>query len=334
MPPVSESADERQARRQAVLAAIAGAGPGGVSGERLAERLGCSRASVHRHVEALRRGGIAIEGGAAGYRLAGEPDLVVPALVEPRLRPPIAGPLLWLSETGSTNDEATARARAGAPEGLVVGADHQRAGRGRRGRAWLAAPGDALLVSALVRPPLSPVEVGPLPLLAAVAVAEALAQVLPERAGEVGIAWPNDVLVGGRKLAGILCELSADQERVSWAVIGIGVNVRAAPALADARWTPAALAELGPAPARADLLVALLDALGRRYRDWLDNGPRGVLAAFAERDALAGRRLTLALEDGPLDGEALGIDAQGRLRLRAGGQERALAAGEVMRLHT
>ena len=146
--------------------------------------------------------------------------------------------MVWLAETGSTNDDAIERARAGAPEGLVVGADRQRAGRGRRGRSWLAAAGHALLVSVLMRPQVPPVDAGLLPIVAAVGTAEALGP-------EARIVWPNDVLIRGRKVAGILCEMSADQERVDWAVAGIGVNVRSAPGLDDARWSPA------PSPTRA-----------------------------------------------------------------------------------
>ena len=100
--------------------------------------------------------------------------------------------------------------------------------------------------------------------------------------------WPNDILVGGRKVAGILCEMSADQERVAWAVAGVGVNVRSAPALEDARWEAGALGDLGDPPARADLLVDLLSALGRRYAQWVGGDAAGVLDAFAGRDALAG----------------------------------------------
>ncbi|WP_217915544.1 biotin--[acetyl-CoA-carboxylase] ligase [Miltoncostaea marina] len=320
------SADEAAARREAVLAALVGAGPAGVSGEALAERMGCSRAAVHRHVEALRAAGTAVEAGRGGYRLAAGADPVVPSLVEPRLVPPLAGPVRWAAETGSTNDDLTALARAGAAEGTVVGADSQRAGRGRRGRSWLAGPGDALLVSVLLRPPVAPVDAGLLPVVVAVAVAEALGP-------DARIVWPNDVLVGGRKVAGILCESSADQERVAWAVAGVGVNVRAAPALDDARWTPGALADAGPPPARADLLVALLAALGRRYREWIDAGPAPLLRACAARDALAGAVVTVSLPGEEVAGTCAGTDDLGRLRLLTAAGERLLGSGEVVRLH-
>jgi BirA family biotin operon repressor/biotin-[acetyl-CoA-carboxylase] ligase len=319
--------EDAEARRERVLAALVEAGPGGLSGPDLARRLGCARASVHRHVAALRRTGLPVEAAGAGYRLGPGWDPVVPALLAPRLEPPILGPVRWRAETGSTNDDVVREARAGAHEGLVIGADHQRAGRGRRGRAWEAAPGDALLVSVLLRPPVAPVEAGALAIVVAVAVADALAALTP---APVSLVWPNDVLVGGRKAAGVLIELSADQERVTWAVAGVGVNVRSAPPLAGARWTPGALAEHGPPPARADLLAAMLTSLSRRYAAWVRSGPAEALAAFAGRDDLAGRRVRLALADGEMTGQALGLDEMGRLRVAVRGVERALAAGEVV----
>jgi BirA family biotin operon repressor/biotin-[acetyl-CoA-carboxylase] ligase len=316
---------EAAERRERVLAALVRAGPGGVSGEALGAELGCSRATVHRHVEALRRDGLGIRGGPDGYRLDADADPVAPVLVAPRLAPPLAGPVVWLAETGSTNDEAIERARAGAPEGLVVGADRQRAGRGRRGRPWLAAPGHALLASVLLRPEVAPVDAGLLPIVAAVGTAEALGP-------EARIVWPNDVLIGGRKVAGILCEMSADQERVEWAVVGIGVNVRSAPALDDARWEPGALSDAAPAPRRADLLVDLLGALGARYAEWAGDGAGAVLDAYAARDALRGRRVLVSLPGEEVSGECAGTDALGRLRVRTAAGERLLGAGEVVRV--
>ena len=281
------AAAEPAARREAVLASLVGAGERGVSGEALAERLGCSRAAVHRHVEALRRDGHPIDGRHGGYRLGAGADPVVAGLLEPELLAPIAGPVRWAARTGSTNDDALEAARAGAPEGLVIGADLQTAGRGRRGRSWVTAPGDAILMSALLRPPVAPVEAGLLPIVAAVAVASAIAP-------GAGIVWPNDVLLDGDKVAGILCEMSADQERVAWAVVGVGVNVRAAPALGDARWAAGALRDHGETRSRAEIAAAILRALARCYGAWTAGAGEGLLAEFARRDALRGRRLQVA----------------------------------------
>jgi len=323
-------ADERPGgdplgRRETVLAALVDAGADGVSGEVLAARLGCSRAAVHRHVDALRRSGIDVEGLHGGYRLGAGADPVIPARITPRLRPPIQGPVRWLADTGSTNDDVIAEARAGAPEGLVIGADHQAAGRGRRGRRWVSAPGDAILVSVLLRPRVAPVDAGFLPIVVAVAAADALGP-------DARIKWPNDVLIGDRKVVGILCEMSADQEHVAWAVAGIGVNVAATPHLEDARWRAGALNESGVRRARGDVLVDLLNALGERYSDWIADGPDAVLAEFTRRDALAGRYVEASVGREVVTGVCTGLDPLGRLVLRDGEITRTLASGEVTRV--
>ena len=312
-------------RRERVLAAIVAAGPAGVSGEALAVTLGCSRAAVHRHVDALRRDGLDIVSAHDGYRLGDGEDPVVASLVSPQLSPPFTGPLTWLTATGSTNDDVIALARSGAPEGVIVGADVQHAGRGRRGRTWLSGRGQSLLVSVLLRPDVAPVDASLLPIVVAVGVADAIGS-------DARIVWPNDILMGGRKVAGILCEMSAEQDRVSWAVAGIGVNVRSAPDIDDARWLPGALSDFGPPPPRANLLVDLLAHLGRRYREWVESGPATILAAFASRDALTGRHVTVSLPEGELVGRCEGTDDLGRLRLRSAQGERRLGAGEVVRV--
>lgn len=313
------------ARREAILAALARAGAAGVSGEELAGSLGCSRAAVHRHVEALRRDGLGIEGLHGGYRLAADADPVVPSLIAPFLRPPIAGPVEWSTATGSTNDDVLARARVGAPEGLVIGADLQNAGRGRRGRRWVTDPGDALLVSVLLRPRVAPVDAGLLPIVAATGVARALA----ERAM---IVWPNDILVDGAKVAGILCEMSADQEHVAWAVVGVGVNVRGAPGLSDARWAAGSLAGAGDTRSRGEVLVDVLASLGDAYGEWIDDGGVAARAEFARRDALHGAGVTVSVGDDRVEGTCQGIDELGRLLVRGGLAVRALGAGEVTRV--
>lgn len=325
MSPRASAGDGAALRRESVLAALAEAGAAGVSGEALAERLGCSRAAVHRHVEAIRRGGTPVDGLPGGYRLGAGADPVVPALVAPRLTGPLGGPLEWLATTGSTNDDVLARAREGAPEGLVIGADHQGSGRGRRGRSWVSEPGDALLMSALLRPRVAPVDAGLLPIVAAVGVARAIGP-------DARIVWPNDILLDGRKVAGILCEMSADQEQVAWAVVGVGVNVRGAPALGDARWSAGALASAGDTRRRPDVLVDLLAALGAAYRDWLERGPAGTLAEFARRDALEGRGVTVLAGERRIEGTCAGLDELARLRVRGPAGEEVLGAGEVTRV--
>jgi BirA family biotin operon repressor/biotin-[acetyl-CoA-carboxylase] ligase len=133
-------------------------------------------------------------------------------------------------------------------------------------------------------------------------------------------------------VAGILLELAAEGERVSWIVAGMGVNVRSAPDLVDARWPPSALAGFGDAPPRGELLARFLGALARRYRGWLAAGPGELLRAFAALDALAGRRVELGLGSGTVAGQAAGVDELGRLRLLTSEGERRFASGEVVRV--
>ncbi len=316
---------EVDARREQVLAALVTAGSAGLSGQALADELACSRAAVHRHVESLRRSGIGVDGVHEGYRLAADADPVVPLLVTPRLVSPLTGPVQWSPQTGSTNDDAVAAARAGAAEGLIVGADVQTAGRGRRGRPWSGTAGDGLLFSVVLRPQVSPADVALVPIVAATAVADAIGD-------NAGIVWPNDILIADRKVCGILCELAADEAGVTWVVVGIGVNVRAAPTLTDHRWTPGSLADGSTPPSRADLLVTILARFASAYADWRANGPHAALSAFAERDQLRGAGVTVQTGTTETMGTAQGVDDTGRLRVLTGAGEVALGAGEVTRV--
>jgi len=216
-------------------------------------------------------------------------------------------PRLHLRATTSTNDRARALAAAGAPHGTLVTAGEQTAGRGRQGRTWSAPPGSTLLLSLVLR---EPPEL--LPLRAAVAVAETAG------AG-AAIKWPNDVLLGGRKVAGILAE---GRPQEGWTVLGIGLNV----ALRVEDLPPelhATAGTLGLGPDDLEpVLGRLLDALERALA--LD--PTSLLDAYRARDALAGREVAWA--DGR--GRATGIDDEGRLVVELDdGTRVALGAGEV-----
>ncbi|HEY2749156.1 MAG TPA: biotin--[acetyl-CoA-carboxylase] ligase, partial [Polyangia bacterium] len=196
-----------------------------VSGEAIAAALGISRAAVQKRVEGLKRRGFLVTAAPRrGYRLDGEPDALTADVVGARLTTAWLG-RAWrhLPRVGSTNDEAAAWARAAtaAPHGAVVVADAQDAGRGRLGRKWHSPQGESLYLSVVLRPPLPPHRVPPLTLAAGIAVAEALVayEVTP------ALKWPNDVQLDGKKVAGILTEMSADLDRVHHLVVGIGVNL-------------------------------------------------------------------------------------------------------------
>jgi BirA family biotin operon repressor/biotin-[acetyl-CoA-carboxylase] ligase len=235
-------------------------------------------------------------------------------------------PYRVLARIGSTNDEAAAWALTGAPDGALVIADEQTAGRGRHGRVWQAAPGSALLMSIVLRPAI-PAEMLPrTTLMAAVAVAEALAAL----GTQPGIKWPNDVLIGGRKVAGILAEATWEGDRLAAVVLGIGVNVRrdALPEEMATAFGATTLQDALARPvARGDVLAALVAGLDR-WRGQL--GDPALLAAWRDYSITLGRAVTVTAGATVLRGVAEDIDASGALLLRQeGGRLQRLLAGEV-----
>jgi BirA family transcriptional regulator, biotin operon repressor / biotin---[acetyl-CoA-carboxylase] ligase len=241
------------------------------------------------------------------------------------MTPRIGSPHRHFRLTDSTNERAKALAMAAAPGGLVVTAEEQTAGRGRRGNAWFAPPGSCLLYSALVRP-FAPDRSHLLPLAAPIAVCEAAESIAPVRCQ---VKWPNDIWNDERKISGVLVEARPDE---GWAVVGVGLNVAIAedefpPELRD---TATSLLPMeaeegrppGGAPGVRRALTALNEALGR----WLEAGDDEVLSAYRARDALSGRRISW---DGG-EGVAQEIDERGHLVVEEPNGERvALGAGEV-----
>jgi BirA family biotin operon repressor/biotin-[acetyl-CoA-carboxylase] ligase len=228
-------------------------------------------------------------------------------------------------------DEVAARAAGGAPEGTLVVADHQTTGRGRAGRAWEAPPGGALMLSALLRPPLPPDRLGVLPLVVGVAVAEALELVAPVACQ---LKWPNDVWIGGRKVAGILASARArDGVGAAPLILGIGINVATpSDALPAGATSLAAAVPGGRPPDREDVLAALLLRLDAGYRAFLASGGRPDLGAWRARAALLGE--VVAVVDGGQrrEGRFVGVDADGALLLAVeGGETARIVAGDLTR---
>src|SRR4030042_3752887 len=213
--------------KDAVLATILGAlkeAAAPLSGEVLAAGLGLSRAAVWKRIHRLKALGYAIEGSPRrGYRLLGLPDKPLPAEITQGLKPRyLQGPIHHFETLPSTNDLAKELGSRNAPEGTLVVAESQSRGRGRLGRDWDSPPGLGLYVSLLLRPPLPPTEMPRITLTVAVAVVRAL-----KRAAGVapGIKWPNDLLVQGKKVGGILTEMETESDRNRHLVGGLGLNV-------------------------------------------------------------------------------------------------------------
>lgn len=311
-------------RREEVLAALKAAGGAEMSGEALARELGVSRMAVAKHVAALRGLGYEIDAvSGAGYRLVKTPDAPLPEEVRPLLTEPLWVRIEGTPETRSTNDDARALARDGAPEGTVVLANSQTAGRGRLGRVW-ASPEGGVYLSAILRPGVTPAEAPSLALAAALGAARGL-----ERLGaKVQLKWPNDLLVDGSKLAGVLLEMSAEADRVDWLVIGLGVNVLAP----ESRQEGAGyLADQLPSVSRAVVAAAVLDGIAQAYGVWRTQGFSAQKADYEARLAIAGADVSVSNASGGLlaTGHVAGVDDDGRLVLVTDSGERRVAAGEV-----
>lgn len=319
------------ATRARIVAELAAA-RGFVSGRALAEALGVSRTAIWKHVEMLASEGYAIDRARGrGYRLAAMPGGLTEGEVGAALATRTLGRnLVCKSVTGSTNSDAVELGRRGAPEGTVVIADSQTAGRGRLGRTWVSRPGLNLYLSVLLRPEIPPAKAPQLALVAGLAVAEAF-----EREGlGASIKWPNDVLLAGRKACGVLTELEAEADRTRFVVVGIGVNLNSTrddfpPELRDTA-TSAKLAG-GRDVHRARFAATLLQRLEECYARFLAVGFGGLVRDWDKRSALVGRDLTVDGPDGRVTGRYAGVDADGALLLDepGGGRARRVLAGDV-----
>jgi BirA family transcriptional regulator, biotin operon repressor / biotin---[acetyl-CoA-carboxylase] ligase len=318
--------------REAVLARLRDAGAVGVSGEVLAADLGVSRVAVAKHVTALRAEGYAIDATpGTGYTLSGVPDAPVPREVARLLRSGFWTQLDGGGETASTNDDARALASGGAPEGSVVLASRQLSGRGRLGRTWESPVGGAYF-SAVLRPRVTPAETPSIALAIALGIAEGL-----ETLGvQPALKWPNDVLLSGGKLAGVLLEMAAEADGVSWVIAGVGLNVRhpesGAPGAPAVPAAPSAAYLRDESPASiSEVTAAVLDGVAAAYGRWLQGGFAPLRSAYEQRLALVGESVRVSDLDGTVraEGMVLGVDDAGRLLVDSGHDVVAVVAGEV-----
>jgi BirA family biotin operon repressor/biotin-[acetyl-CoA-carboxylase] ligase len=243
-------------------------------------------------------------------------------------RGPLRRAVHFFPECESTNDEARTLALKGEPEGALILTDYQRAGRGRMGRAWRSPRQRSLLFSLLLRPPLAP-------MLALQAVMAASLGVMEGVRRETGLGarlkWPNDILIGGKKVGGTLCELGVDGDRLDYVIVGIGLNVNFDPRTVEGIPPDATsiLCELGREHPRAALLRSILEAIETRYRVILHGG--SLREEWACALETLGRRVKVTLSDGDIIGTAESVGEAGALVLRLdGGLTRTILAGDVV----
>jgi len=316
-----------------ILTALRAAGPGTISGAELSNRLGVSRAAIWARIEELRGLGYDIEASPhLGYRLLSAPDALhaddlISRLGKTRV---IGRDIRVFQETTSTNDVVEKLAADGVKEGVAVFAESQREGRGRLGRKWLSPPQRGLWFSVLLRPDLRPQEATRL----MVASATALARAIQVSTGlEPAIKWPNDILVRGRKVAGILTELNAELDHVKYVIVGIGVNVNVNPGEfpPDLRKQATSLkAEAGMSISRPGLAASVLRELDNDYARICDNDFATVADEWAAQCSTLGHTVVIRVGDRQIRGraETLGDDGALLLRTEHGHLER-ITGGDV-----
>jgi BirA family biotin operon repressor/biotin-[acetyl-CoA-carboxylase] ligase len=303
-----------------------------LSGEEISLRLKVSRTAVWKRIRKLRALGYEIVASTRlGYRLIESPDLLTPSEIRPILKTKWLGKTIHhFSTLDSTNAQAYQLALDGAEEGEVVISESQEKGKGRLGRQWFSPPFLNLYLSVILRPKIPPHRASLITLMAAVATADAIRQfsgLLPV------IKWPNDILLRGRKIAGLLNEIHSEIDRIHFVILGIGVNLNT-----DERMFPkevragatSLMIEMGQTILRKVFLQVLLQELERWYSIFIHEGSAVILKAWRSRAHIKGRGVNVTSFGETLAGVAIDVDSDGALILETDdGRRRRVVAGDV-----
>ena len=302
-----------------------------VSGTKIAEEISSNRSEVWRLIQQLRGLGVDVAGHpATGYQLRSVPDLLLPEILRPLLRGTIFDEHLHhFYKIASTNTAAMAASAEGAPEGSVFLAEEQLAGRGRGANSWQSPRSTGIYCSVVVRPALPPSEVLVLSLAAGLAVRAAIEQVDSRVAAD--LKWPNDVLIGGKKVCGILSEMNAEATRVRYIVVGVGINVNQASFPKELSATSLRLAT-GSEWSRVEVVAALLKSLDREYRELLEDrdARESILRRFAENSSwVQGKAVRIEENGSAFEGTTEGLDPRGFLQVRSAKGMQTVLSGTV-----
>jgi BirA family biotin operon repressor/biotin-[acetyl-CoA-carboxylase] ligase len=314
---------------------LLGSSPSYMSGQILAKSAGISRSAVWKQIRRLRRLGYSIESvHGLGYRLKGGTQLPVPWELKKALRTRRLGhKILYKDVVDSTQNIAIAIAEKGSgTHGTVVIAEKQKQGRGRLKREWLS-PSGGLWMSVIVEPDVPTGIVTLLPFVAALSVCHAIRQCTGL---DAKLKWPNDVMISGKKVAGILLDISAEAEHVNYSVIGIGINANIDSASVSARVSGGApritsiSEQLGHDVSKLELARTILELLERRLSDLNDEGARVILKEWESNTDMLGRQVKV-LQDGKVvcQGVARGLADDGSLIIQDGSREVKVASGDI-----
>ncbi|MCW5830652.1 MAG: biotin--[acetyl-CoA-carboxylase] ligase [Deltaproteobacteria bacterium] len=290
-------------------------GGGFHSSAELTEKLGVTRAAMSKAVARLRDRGYGIESKASvGYALESLPDRLYPELIQHGLETQFAGQeIVWFEKTDSTNTQAARLADKGAAEGVLVVAESQSAGRGRLGRSWVSPAGLNFYGSFVLRPSLAPVAAAQVTLLSGLCVArsiEAVSGVRPR------IKWPNDVLIGDRKVSGVLTESSSELDRINWIVLGIGVNLNVEKFPAELKDIATSVRiESGNRVDRAAFARRLCMELEAHYLRFVTQGFAPFRDDWERFARMAGEEVRVGTGTETVEGRSLGLDSDGFLQV-------------------
>jgi len=303
-----------------------------LSGEEISRRLSVSRTAIWKQMQTLKQAGYEIEAHPRrGYRLKNLPDLLLPYEIRDTLSTKKLGQgeIYYFSELDSTNNEGKKQANLGCREGAIVLSETQNGGRGRLSRSWFSPPGKGIWLSVVLRPPFNPYDAPKCTLLAAVAVTKAIRSITGV---ECGIKWPNDILYQGKKIVGILTDMSAEIDVINYVVIGMGINVNI-----EEQEFPAELVHIATSLAiivghhvsRLVLLNAVLTELEQAYESVIQRGFSEMLDEWRELSVTLGKNVNVVGSGREFSGIAINIDNDGALLVQTEEAIERVLAGDV-----
>ncbi len=286
-----------------------------VSGEAISQYLGCSRTAVWKHIEELRKAGYKLEAAPRkGYRIVHQPNLLTENEIKAGLKTNYMGKnVIYETSVTSTQEIAHRLAREGVPEGTLVVAEEQLGGKGRLGRAWHSPIGTGIWMSLILKPKIPPQQAPQLTLLAAVAVIRGITETTEL---QCEIKWPNDILLNGKKVVGILTEMQADPDQIHSVIIGIGINVNQTSFPKEIQEIATSLKlEKGQEINRAHLMRSIMAEFEKLYELFLSDGFYPIKQMWEAHAVTIGRRIIARTINGAIEGFAKGITEDGILLL-------------------
>jgi BirA family biotin operon repressor/biotin-[acetyl-CoA-carboxylase] ligase len=303
---------------------------GYVSGQSLCETFGVSRTAIWKYVNQLKEDGYEFDAVSnKGYRIVKYPDIITKEEIESQLDGETVCKIAYFDETDSTNTRAKLAAEAGEPSGTLFVAESQTGGKGRRGRAWVSPAGSGIWMSLLLRPEIKPYDASMLTIVAVMALVKAISEVTGE---SCKIKWPNDIVMGERKICGILTEMSAELEQINYVVVGIGINVNTTDfddSIKD--MASSIFLQTGVHVKRSSIIAAFARHFSKYYDEFLENlNLSGLVEDYNESLINAGREVRIIERGGEYTATAVGIDETGMLEVKLpDGETKKIVSGEV-----